>query len=217
MHRSGTTMLARIFQYAGVHMGPLRDINFESRLYGWDVLNFQNFLLGTWDNPYSMQRNAGSENYRIASDRFRQQILLRNKLHKKITFGKKTGWKHPVASLLIPELRMIPNTRIVSITRNKEDVIKSLSKRKTSIKPSKFPGRFSGGMNVFEKSESARLYEYYTNELDKYQDDIALNLEYERLLQLSSRKAELSKIAKFLEVDSINLPKNFFSHKTNRS
>ena len=74
MHRSGTTMLAKLLHINGVHMGFFRDPNFESRMYGWDVMNFQNFLGGTWECPLGSVRDLDSSNYFLARERIPRPV-----------------------------------------------------------------------------------------------------------------------------------------------
>ena len=217
MHRSGTTMLAKLLHLNGINMGPLRDSNYESRLYAWDVLNFQNFLLGTWDNPFEMLRDESSDNYQIAKHRFINQIKMRARFHKTINFNRRIGWKHPVASLLLPELSEIPEAKFISIRRNDSSVIKSLQKRKIDSKPKWFPGRFSAGMLVNQKKYAERLNSYYKKTLDLEKDKISLELDYDKIMDPKHRRAQIEKLATELGLSELLIPKAFFDHKINAS
>ena len=198
MHRSGTTMLAKLLHTNGVHMGPLLDPNFESRLYSWDLMNYQNFLLGTWDHPYSMERDFQSQNYKLASDRFVRQIERRSKLHRLIKPLSKIGFKHPICSLLLPELSKIGNICFIRIDRDKDAVVKSLQVRRIVGEPSLFPGRFSGGMKVYNYDYSSRLYDYYIAELDCYMDLFTVSLRYEDLVDRRLRSKSLCRLEEVL-------------------
>ena len=215
MHRSGTTMLARLFQTAGVNMGPLKDNNFESRLYAWDIMNYQNFLQGTWDHPYSMRRPVESQRYMNGKKKFLLNLIRRKKFHQCISLGRLVGFKHPVASLLIPELSKLQGARFVRINRNKDSVTKSLVRRPVPAKSSWFPGRISGGVLMDCEAEAGKLYDFYNAQLDQYQNLMDLTLDYEKLLSQVSRNTELSKISRFLGVNEIKAPNSFFGDKTN--
>ena len=210
-------MLARLLSKNGFDLGPLKDRNYESRLYSWEILNFQNFLLGTWDNPYTMYRDTESENYLVAKDKFIRQVKLKYNIHKLTAPHKNIAWKHPVASLLLPELSEISNTKFIRITRNKDDVIKSLSKRKLHSRVSLFPGRYGAGVNLHKTQNSERLVRFYENELNKYSSHFDLSLNYDRILDPSTRVIELEKLSGTLGIKSLNIPKHFFDDRTNKS
>jgi Sulfotransferase family len=134
MHRSGTSMVARLLQQAGLYLGP------EDRLLSPDSANpdghfehtgfleINNALLqrlgDSWDVPPRME--AGWELDASLED-------IRDKARSLVTtFQDKSpwGWKEPRTTILLPFWNsIISNLRFVICVRSPLDVAKSLTSR----------------------------------------------------------------------------------------
>jgi hypothetical protein len=134
MHRSGTSLVARLLQHAGLCLGP------EERLLGPDSANpeghyehtgfleINNALLqhlgGSWDAP--PRTEPGWElDASLAELRARAESLVGS-----FAGGRPWGWKEPRTTILLPFWRTIINhPRFVICVRSPLDVAKSLASR----------------------------------------------------------------------------------------
>lgn len=142
MHRSGTSMLTRILERAGVFVGD--DLSQDHESYFFYQLNNMLFnqLGGNWDNPpdlnylfnneRELRMNLEYANDMLASIRFRNYLGLKRYLrirdYKKINFN--WGWKDPQSTVTLPFwLKIFPEAKIIYIERHGIDVAQSLKKR----------------------------------------------------------------------------------------
>jgi hypothetical protein len=135
MHRSGTSMLARMIMLCGVHLGP------ETDLYGpndgnpegyWENKKFvelNNRVLaaqgGAWDVlpvlPPSWQDAAGLASLRADSSALVQEM---------VRGGPAWGWKDPRTTLVLPYWkRVVPHMRLLACVRDPYEVAESLRRR----------------------------------------------------------------------------------------
>lgn len=134
MHRSGTSMVARLLNLCGLNLGP------EDKLFGPSpdnamgyfehagFLEINDALLknfgGSWDNPPSL--NPGWETDPALRDSDEKAETLLN------TFSGDTlwGWKDPRTTLLLPFWqKLLPQLRYIICIRNPLEVARSLEKR----------------------------------------------------------------------------------------
>jgi hypothetical protein len=134
MHRSGTSMVARLLNLCGVNLGPEEKLleaspdNAMGHFEHKGFLEIDDAILrcfgGSWDNPPFL--DVGWENDSCLRDLFAQA--------KGLIDGFKTsalwGWKDPRATLLLPFWKtLLPNLRYIICIRNPLDVARSLGKR----------------------------------------------------------------------------------------
>ena len=142
MHRSGTSLLARILNDLGVFMGKKLDTNFESLFF--QELNKWIFsqLGARWDYPPNMQDLYSNKEIHkltieyldqcISGPKFLQYLGFKNFFLKK-TMNKRNfmwGWKDPRNVYTLPVwLKIFPKAKIITIERHGIDVAKSLVRR----------------------------------------------------------------------------------------
>ena len=146
MHRSGTTMLAKILEAMGVYQGSFKDENNES-IYFMNINKWILSLAGaSWDNPVHLKRLENHPQHReIVKDRI--QFFLNSFLRYRY-FGKKSilslpsffntnmnwGWKDPRNTFTLPYwLDIFPDAKILYISRHGVDVANSLVTRENKI------------------------------------------------------------------------------------
>ena len=136
MHRSGTSMVARMIHTCGVYFGPERILarSFPDNERGfWENIDFVSVndellqeLGATWDTPPPLPEtwnNAGLDPLR---NRALDQISRLNGL-------KQWGWKDPRSSITVPFWRqLLPGLKVVVCLRNPLEVILSLARRGSS-------------------------------------------------------------------------------------
>ena len=139
MHRSGTSMVARLLNQCGLNLGP------EERLLGPNAdnpmghfehtgfLEIDDALLkhfgGSWDNPPIL--NSGWENDATLGE----LVAKAEKLIDTFTNSTPWGWKEPRTTFLLPLWqKLLPDLRNVICVRNPLEVARSLAERNgTSI------------------------------------------------------------------------------------
>ena len=151
MHRSGTSLVARVLNLLGVYLGPVKKMmrpGPDNPAGFWEHLGIYEIneeilrlLGGTWDAlpelpPLWEERPELAPLYsrakRMISSDFRGQALW--------------GWKDPRNAILLPFWRKVqPSLRFVISFRNPLDVASSLSRR-----------------NAFPTSKGVRLWALYT-------------------------------------------------------
>jgi hypothetical protein len=145
MHRSGTSMLARLLEQLGMFFGAAKDENNEAVFFQ----DLNEWLLaqcgGRWDNPTAFNqyfwRNAETvqwtERYLgnlMESPRAVQFLGARYALRGIRGLETPWGWKDPRNTFTLPLwLRIFPDAKVVSIERNGVDVAQSLRAREINI------------------------------------------------------------------------------------
>lgn len=134
MHRSGTSMIARLLNLCGLDLGPENDLlgphesNPMGHFENLGFLEINEKLLshfgGTWNDPPKLKPNW-EHDLSLKPIVDEAKLLL-----QKFSHCPCWGWKEPRTTLLIPFWRLlIPNLRFVICSRNPLDVAESLSKR----------------------------------------------------------------------------------------
>jgi hypothetical protein len=133
MHRSGTSMVARLLQGCGLFLGQEDELGFDSNdgephfenvrfvAFNDEILNT---LGGSWNNPpdFPLAWEAMPE---IAA-----LTVKAKKLIKRLSKQNNWGWKDPRNSLTLPFWRaMVPELKVVVCLRNPLEVAHSLRKR----------------------------------------------------------------------------------------
>jgi GT2 family glycosyltransferase len=173
MHRSGTSLAARLVNLVGVDLGPpeqLMEAKADNPRGFWEnvpIYQLQRRMLrylgGTWDAPPPTL--PGWEQHR-SLDRFRddaRQTL--EEVFGDLAADRCIGWKDPRTSLLLPFWRtVLPVDRVVLVVRDPIEVISSLAQR-----------------NGLDPEASARLWLRYHLTAQRDAPN-ALVLDYEDLL-----------------------------------
>jgi len=134
MHRSGTSMIARLLNLCGVYLGPDAEMSasaFDNEAGFWENRKFVRLnedalaqLGGGWDLPPPM-----AEGWELGDE----MIELRNeaaKLIERFDTNQIWGWKDPRNSIMLPFWkRLIPELKTVVCLRNPIEVARSLHKR----------------------------------------------------------------------------------------
>ena len=133
MHRSGTSMVARLLQACGLFLGPEKELEGDSNNgeQHWEnvkvvALNDEilNRLGGSWHHPPEFR--AGWER----TVEITPLIPSAKKLIKRLGVRQPWGWKDPRNSLTLPFWRqLIPDLRVVICVRNPLEVAHSLRVR----------------------------------------------------------------------------------------
>jgi hypothetical protein len=145
MHRSGTSMLARLLEELGLFFGAVKDENNEALFFQ----DLNEWLLGQcggrWDNPAAFKqhfwRNAETVKWTelylrnlLASPRAIQFLGARYAVRGIRGLDTPWGWKDPRNTFTLPLwLRIFPDAKVVSIERNGVDVAQSLRAREINI------------------------------------------------------------------------------------
>lgn len=184
MHRSGTTAVSNFLQKNGVYMGPLKDGNAESRLFSFDLVFFLNYLGGVWDMPFYMER-VDNRSYMNAKWTFLNRVSKKLSMMKvicRLLGYKLVGFKHPVASLLIEELRALEETCIILCRRDKVEIVSSLGKRVTPKLKNILGGQLPYGQFYENKERMLSLVEHYHTYENRNLDKIDFVINYEDLV-----------------------------------
>ncbi len=135
MHRSGTSMVARLLNLCGLDLGPSNQLMpphdgnplgyFENMDFSYKIDDaLLTHLGGSWDNPPNFKEDW-------EYDPSLEQIVEEAK-GLIITFSKspRWGWKDPRTTILLPFWKsLIPNLKFVICVRSPLEVAQSLAKR----------------------------------------------------------------------------------------
>ena len=142
MHRSGTTMVARVLDRLGLEMGRSLDPNHEP----WLFLRLNDWLIeqcgGRWDNPTPLRLLLENPDARrLAVDHLRMVMgsprvlsflgpagYLRHR--SLLDLNSAWGWKDPRNTFTLPLwLELFPEARVIHVMRHGVDVAASLRHR----------------------------------------------------------------------------------------
>jgi hypothetical protein len=134
MHRTGTSMVARLLNRCGVHLGPARELvpaGPDNPEGFWENVHFVGLndmvlavLGGTWDAPPDFPR--GWEGHRELEELRAAARALLARFERRPLWG----WKDPRNSLTLPFWRQLrPGLRVVVCVRNPLEVARSLERR----------------------------------------------------------------------------------------
>jgi len=223
MHRSGTSLMARLLEGLGIFMGSSLSIHHEAKYFlGLNIWILKQ-LNSNWDTP---------PNLNIIDVTLRRKIIdyLRQKMHSlsrigyigfKNIFKYKDirdidfpwGWKDPRNSFTIDFwLDFFPKAKIIHVYRNPIDVAVSLKKREeafiTALKKRSiikkillFYRREYVAKGLLNIENGVKLWEKYLYRIkqfeESYNNDI-LHIKYEGLLQQPT--ITLKEVEDFLEI-----------------
>src|SRR5688572_12078071 len=135
MHRSGTSLLARMLNLIGVYLGSEHalmqpsDANPKGYWEHNDIVSINDAILnrhgGSWDDPPILPH--GWETAEVIDDlRERAQTLIQDQFAEALIWG----WKDPRSCLTLPFWqKLLPDMRYIVCLRNPVDVARSLEQR----------------------------------------------------------------------------------------
>jgi 2-polyprenyl-3-methyl-5-hydroxy-6-metoxy-1,4-benzoquinol methylase len=134
MHRSGTSLVARVLHECGLHLGSQDELlppNAENREGFWENRRFVELneellatLGGSWHSPPVLAR-GWEQDERLAALKRRAAELIRD-----LRENEPWGWKDPRSSLTIRFWQeLLPKLRVVQCVRDPIEVSESLERR----------------------------------------------------------------------------------------
>ena len=187
MHRTGTSMVARLLNLCGVWLGPAHDLvppapdNPEGFWENVHLVGLNEILLaafgGAWDSPPPMPADW---QHRPDLD---ELVLAASELVDRLAASGAWGWKDPRNALTLAFWqRVVPGMRVVICLRNPLEVARSLAER--------------DGMSL---AAGFRLWEtYYTRLLDDAPPGRSLVTDYAAYFENPAR--ELRRVLVFIGV-----------------
>ncbi|NQU67330.1 MAG: sulfotransferase [Candidatus Marinimicrobia bacterium] len=146
MHRSGTTLVARILQKSGIFIGNKLDINRESTYFQKINKWLLSIAGASWDNPDSFDLILNNEVLLTdLIERMKQSFSqfyvseflgIQSMLRKRSLYSMSIpwGWKDPRNTFTLPvHLRHFPSAKIIHVFRHGADVAQSLKIREDRI------------------------------------------------------------------------------------
>ena len=227
MHRSGTSLLCRALEQAGLFAGDVKEHNHEAVFFL--TLNQWIFeqLGATWDNTYNMRfLNDDLAGYLLAvignvlkspsaasftgSDPHHLDMFFADK-------GVAWGWKDPRNTFTAPLWKSIfPDAKIIHVCRNPLDVADSLRRRehetleRHKVQLAGMPAdqldgsmRYQQSPRLFHLEEGLALWEEYTAQallLERQFGTDAVRIRYEDFL--ASPVTELARLTEFAGLDT---------------
>src|SRR5262249_26829916 len=134
MHRSGTSMVARLLNLCGLYLGQDKDLmpaQPDNPEGFWEHLGFVDInqrilaqLGGTWDRPPAPAKGWESQPETVPLCQRAEDLV------KEFSRANPWGWKDPRNSLTLPFWnRVLPNLKVLICVRNPLEVMHSLRKR----------------------------------------------------------------------------------------
>lgn len=224
MHRSGTTMVARLMQKMGIFMGGDNEKNEESKFF----LGLNEWILrqsgSRWDNMSGFGSLLENDRYRAILIRYLRFIVKGPRsmcyLRWRVIGPRniKWGWKDPRNTFTLPLwLEIFPNAQIIYVERDGVDVARSLMIRKdkdTNIVTDHFnyfkwvysfrlkKESFGGSCLLNSLDDAINLWHQYIIEGRKHvleNREKSLFIHYEKLLE--NPEIGVSKLAQFLGIE----------------
>jgi hypothetical protein len=188
MHRTGTSLLSRVLNDAGIYMGAIRDHNGES----FPILGVNQELLPDWTQPQRVTTGIGHAKRAILAAHYQLPNEARWRLWP---FRNHCwGWKDPRTTFTLKAwMQLFPDLRVVHMRRQPEAVIKSLLARSGK------PGEATFGLS---QDAAFALHMQYENEALTYGEwgaDRYLEVHYEKLVARDPE--QISALNKFCGVD----------------
>ena len=181
MHRSGTTLLAKVLERSGIFMGVMKDPNFEA--YHFLSLNQQSLAAagGSWINPVRPRADISESADVLYREHFKlngRLAIWSNRLQ-----NPAWGWKDPRNTFTLKLwLKLFPQAKVIHLKREQKAVVKSLQLR------NRVPGEVHE--SALEDAQfCAQLHQKYLEEAQSWQKPLGdryLELDYAALLEPQS-------------------------------
>lgn len=194
MHRSGTSLTAKMLHRMGVNMGDQLLAPNEFNPYGhWEDVNFFELnveILGTAGGHWAVP----PEEKAIVQAAHWLTHEIKWLLSWKATRHKRWGFKDPRTVLTIPVWdRWLQNPHYVIVRRDKEAVINSLERRAEEGGAGKDLG--------FTRNDWSGLYDEYDSRLREFLEENeqpAIGVEFEHFMSRSTAPKECARLADFV-------------------
>ncbi|MDY6882073.1 MAG: sulfotransferase [Thermodesulfobacteriota bacterium] len=214
MHRSGTSLFARLLDRAGIFMGAKRSRHDEAYFFLRKNQWLFKLAHAEWDNPKPVRHLLHCRDIRekavrslkkaLESIEIRGYLGWRNLLAARSleNFNRPWGWKDPRSSYTLPLwMDIFPKARVIHVIRNGPDVAGSLWVREQKRR---------GGLNnplascrCRDLDEAFSLWAEYVREcvsvIDTMPDTQAIQIRYEDFLAKPER--EMRHVLGFLNID----------------
>ena len=211
MHRSGTSLLARVLSEQGIFMGNDVNIHHESKYFLQINENILSIAHSEWDYPkhieylyeddLSFQNTIKYLNKEVNSLNFKKEYIgwfnyyLKSNLYRDYNWG----WKDPRTTITFPLWRKIyPNAKFIYLYRNGIDVAASLYEREINRRGAINSKPYSLRCLSFDRA--FELWEEYNYFFFEYRHLIAneniITFSYEELLKEPNKT--ISQINNFL-------------------
>jgi hypothetical protein len=134
MHRSGTSILAKILEKSGIFMGVLKEHNYEAMHF----LSINQQVLWKTGSHWHKPKVAKAEYWSkiTAQELYKEHFRLNGRLAKwkQILRNESWGWKDPRNSYTLEMwLDKFPEAKVIHLVRNRESVIRSLQNRNARL------------------------------------------------------------------------------------
>lgn len=212
MHRSGTTMITRMLQQLGLHVGWVVQENLEAVFFVERNEKLMNMCGGSWERPQPIElllqdkftrAKVGEQLLKdMNSIRFLSYMGPGRYLsHRRVqTIDFPWGWKDPRNTFLLPVwLDLFPNARVVHVYRNGIDVARSLAKREMQ----------AGGYRLARISRAGRFAEMTKDWWDQFRNESILLSLRRGWNAVNRRMTPLGQYDRFARQETANLAKAF--------
>lgn len=184
MHRSGTSLLAKVLEKGGIFMGVFKDPNFEAIHFLSENQKALDAEGGSWLEPIvPSQKNWTKFSNEIL---YREHFQLNGRLQVWKNKRQKPDWgfKDPRNSFTLDMwLSKFPNAKVIFVKREMESVVKSLQKRNSKEgevhNPRLDDGKFC-----------EKLWKKYTDQCHGYKEKLGakmLIIDYKDIVQLNTQ------------------------------
>lgn len=207
MHRSGTSIVAKIMQTLGVDIGWHLDSNNESKERVKMSENIICGIGGTWDSPGRLeylQSNNCMDDFLMKQIEYFSSKAWRMFCHPLFTLGIKQywGWKDPRLCITLKYWKKyLKNPMLIYIERDKVDVKKSLISRSQKLEYVRalYPNRRRSYYHFIRENNIEELIEVYKNSFIKNSKELkSINLKYEELVD--NPKNIVDQLAKYINI-----------------
>lgn len=179
MHRSGTSLLAKVLEKGGIFMGVMKDHNFEAIHF---LSENQKALFASnsnWLEPAVPQPKDWTQ---FSTEELYHEHFLINGRWQRMIFKLKNpnwGFKDPRNTFTLPMwLHHFPNARVIHLTRESQAVATSLKKRNNRKGEVHDP-------RLDDLDFNKRLWQLYIDQGKSYEQSLKSNyleIEYEKLI-----------------------------------
>ncbi len=209
MHRSGTSLVAKVLEKAGIFMGVVKDHNYEAMHFL--SLNQQTLWAagGSWLKPVIPEKihwktfpkeELFCEHFRLNTKA--QQILYQR-------FPRDWGWKDPRNTFTLPMwLSLFPDAKVLHVFRDEKEVLKSLQSRNLK-KGEVFDER------LVDEDFCQKLIKKYVKTARSYSKVSGLNyleISYHKIVELD--KPEILKLSDFSNKNTLPLFEKYVISKS---
>ncbi|THB77209.1 MAG: sulfotransferase [Desulfobulbaceae bacterium] len=221
MHRSGTTLVARLLEAYGVYWGSVTD-NYNEAV-SFQVIN--DLLMGVdgcaWDDGYCLDHSfslplrlqRGQEMVKAIVDEQFMDLYFRNHQNREPRDTGELGvwgFKDPRNTYTLPVwLHRFPQAKVIHVIRNGIDVARSLHKRETTRPEGQAHPHYSERCQTLEGC--LELWTHYVRRAERHppESSMLFRLYYEDLLE--NPRGQMAKLAEYLELDEKALDQTVFN------